>query len=161
MQKVHQLSSGTIKFESGKRMVIDDSKSLYIKNHFKGKKLAIFYKFIAELEAIKLHNDVTDNIEEFNNSNKHIALQIVSGREGINLSKADYIVYYNIDFSAVSYWQSRDRMTTKERFFNNVYWLFSDCGIENKIYKAVANKKDYTLQTFKKDDRATVSKEVN
>ena len=159
MQKVHQLSSGTIKFESGNRMVIDNSKALFIKKHFKGKKLAIFYKFIAEFEAIKEVLDVTQDVNEFNTTDKHIALQIVSGREGINLSKADCLVYYNIDFSAVSYWQSRDRLTTKDRLTNDVYWIFAKGGIEKQIYKAVLDKKDYTLNTFKKDERTRLSEE--
>jgi len=151
MQKLHQIYSGTVKFESGNSMVLDQSKALFIRDRFEGKKLAIFYKFKEELNAIKSVLDTTDNIEEFNNTDKHIALQIVSGREGINLSKADNIVYYNIDFSAVSYWQSRDRMTTINRANNTVFWLFSKGGIESKIYKSVMNKKNYTLQSFKKD----------
>ena len=76
---------------------------------------------------------------------------IVSGREGISLSQAECLVYYNIDFSATSYWQSRDRMTTKERLKNNVYWVFAKDGIENDIYKTVIKKKDYTVNHFKKD----------
>lgn len=149
MQKCHQLYSGTIKFEDGSRTVFDDTKSKFIADHFYGKKLAIFYKFIAELEAIKMHLNITQDIEEFNNSDKHIALQIVSGREGINLSKADVLIYYNIDFSAVSYWQSRDRMTTIKRSESQVYWIFSSGGIEHQIYKAVSKKKDFVLRTFK------------
>tara|TARA_R110000744_G_scaffold268518_1_gene382075 strand:- start:13 stop:1215 length:1203 start_codon:yes stop_codon:yes gene_type:complete len=151
MQKVHQLSSGTVKFESGNSKIIDYSKVHYIRDNFKGKKLAIFYKFKAELKAIKEVLDITEDINEFNTTDKSIALQFVSGREGINLSKADCIVAYNIDFSAITYWQFRDRMTTINRKENNVYWLFSKGGIEYKIYKAVMNKKNYTLQTFKKE----------
>lgn len=149
MQKCHQMYSGTVKFEDGSRIVFDYSKSVYIADKFKGKKMAIFYKFIAELDAIRKHIDVTQDIEEFNNSDKSIALQIVSGREGINLSKADVLVYYNIDFSAVSYWQSRDRMTTIDRKKSEVYWIFSKGGIEHQIYKAVSKKKDFVLQTFR------------
>jgi hypothetical protein len=78
-------------------------------------------------------------------------LQIVSSREGISLRKADYLVYYNIDFSATSYWQSKDRMTTKERLENQIFWVFAKGGIEQEIYKAVTKKKDYTLNHFKKD----------
>ena len=78
-------------------------------------------------------------------------MQIVSGREGISLRKAEALVYYNIDFSATSYWQSRDRMTTKDRKYNKIYWVFSKGGIEKQIYKSVLNKKDYTLKHFKKD----------
>ena len=94
---------------------------------------------------------LTTELEEFNSTDKNIALQIVSGREGISLSKAKCLVYYNIDFSATSYWQSRDRMTTKERLKNNVYWVFAKDGIEKDIYKTVVKKKDYTVNHFKKD----------
>ena len=87
----------------------------------------------------------------FNTTPRSIALQIVSGREGISLRKAEALVYYNIDFSATSYWQSRDRMTTKDRLYNKIYWVFSKTGIEKQIYKAVVKKKDYTLNHFKKD----------
>ena len=152
MSKTHQLYSGTVKFESGNTMTIDDSKALFIKDKFKDK-IAIFYKFKAEYDCLKeiYKDELTDNLEEFNSTNKSIALQIVSGREGISLSNAKYLVYYNIDFSALSYWQSRDRLTTMDRLSNDIYWIFSEGGIEDKIYKAVSNKKNYTLNVFKKD----------
>jgi len=157
MNKMHQLYSGTIKFESGKSMVIDDSKARFIKEYFDGSKIAIFYKFKEELNALKAiyGDDLTTELSVFEETDKVIALQIVSGREGISLKHADYLVYYNIDFSATSYWQSRDRMTTKERTFNKVYWVFSmhethGVGIEHDVYEAVNDKKDYTLNIFKK-----------
>ena len=153
MTKVHQLCSGTIKFESGNSMVIDTSKVEFIKKYFKNKKIGIFYKFKEELNALKkiYKDNLCTTLDEFNNTNKNIALQIVSGREGISLRKADALVYYNIDFSATSYWQSRDRMTTKDRLKNEVYWVFSKDGIEKDIYKAVVKKKDYTLAHFRRD----------
>ena len=153
MSKLHQMYSGTVKFESGKSMVIDSSKAKFIKKRFEGKKIGIFYKFTAELKALQeeFGDDLCTELEEFENTNKNIALQIVSGREGISLKQADCLVYYNIDFSATSYWQSRDRMTTKDRLKNDIYWIFSKDGIERQIYKAVSKKKDYTLQHFKSD----------
>lgn len=153
MQKLHQMYSGTVKFESGNSMVFDNSKAEFIKDTFSGKKIGIFYKFKEELNAIKnvFGDGICTELDEFNSTDKSIALQIVSGREGISLRNADYIVYYNIDFSATSYWQSRDRMTTKDRMNNKVYWIFSENGIEDKIYRAVCKKKDYTITHFKKD----------
>jgi len=152
MQKLHQIFSGTVKFESGNRMVLDDSKIQFIKERFKGIKIAIFYKFKAEFDMIKVAfgDDVCQYVEEFNSTEKNIALQIVSGREGVNLSSAKYLVYLNIDFSAVSYWQSRDRLTTMDRKSNNVFWVFANRGIESKIYATVKKKKDFTLSVFKK-----------
>jgi len=152
--KIHQLCSGTIKFESGNSKVIDWSKAQFIKNKFANNKIGIFYKFKEEYNALKhiYGETLTNDLETFNSDPKmNIALQVVSGREGISLKKADYLVYYNIDFSAVSYWQSRDRLTTMERKTNEIFWVFSKCGIESKIYKSVLNKKDYNLRIFKKD----------
>ncbi|MFY7956696.1 MAG: DEAD/DEAH box helicase family protein [Flavobacterium macrobrachii] len=152
-QKLHQLYSGTCKFEDGTSKVIDLSKAMFIDNHFKCQKIAIFYKFVEEFNALKniFGNRLTNDLEEFNTTDKNIALQIVSGREGISLAKAKYLVYYNIDFSAVSYWQSRDRLTTMDRKVNDVYWIFSKDGIESKIYASVIKKKDYNNETFKRD----------
>ena len=154
MTKLHQMYSGTIKFESGNRMVLDDSKAQYILNRFGSDKIAIFYKFSAELDMLKdvIGDRLTQDISEFDSDpNKWIALQIISGREGTNLSSADFLLYLNIDFSAVSYWQSRDRLTTMDRKENDVFWIFSKGGIESKIYKTVKNKKDFTLSVFKKE----------
>ena len=153
MTKMHQMYSGTIKFESGKSMIIDTSKAEFIKENFEGCKIGIFYKFKEELESLKqiFGDELTTDLDEFNTTWKNIALQIVSGREGISLMKAQYLVYYNIDFSATSYWQSRDRMTTMDRLKNQVFWIFAKDGIEHKIYKAVSDKKDYTVNHFKKD----------
>jgi hypothetical protein len=151
--KLHQLFSGTIKFESGNSQVIDYSKAILIQSRFYGKKIGIFYKFKEELNALKeiFKDDLTTELSVFEDTNKSIALQIVSGREGISLKDAEFLVYYNIDFSATSYWQSRDRMTTKERPVNKVYWIFAEGGIEDSIYKAVSKKKNYTLSHFKKN----------
>lgn len=160
MQKLHQMYSGTVKFECGDSMVIDDSKALFIANKFYSKKIGIFYKFKEELNALKsaFQDTLTTDLKEFRTTNKNIALQIVSGREGISLKEADCLVYYNIDFSAVSYWQSRDRLTTIDRATNDIYWVFSNGGIEEKIYQSVMNKKDYTLSVFRKDYGVKASK---
>ena len=153
MGKLHQIYSGTCKFESGNSMILDKSKALFIKERFKDIKIALFYKFKEEYNLLKevYGENLTDNLEEFNSTSKNIALQIVSGREGISLAAAKYIVYYNIDFSATSYWQSRDRLTTMDRMSNEIFWIFAEKGIEEKVYKAVSKKKNYTLTHFKKD----------
>jgi hypothetical protein len=151
MSKVHQLYSGTVKFESGNSMIIDDSKAEFIKERFSGVKIGIFYKFKEEYNLLKkvFGEKLCNTVEEFDSTDKNIALQIVSGREGISLRNAKYLIYLNIDFSATSYWQSRDRLSTMERLKNDVFWIFAENGIEFYIYKAVMNKKDFTLQFFR------------
>lgn len=152
MQKVHQLSSGTCKFEDGTSKVIDLSKANFIKEKFIGEKIAIFYKFKAEWDALLEvfgADNLTNSVEEFDTTDKCIALQIQSGKEGVSLRHAKYLVYYNIDFSSSSYWQSRDRMSTMDRLNNEVFWVFAKGGIEMQIYNTVLKKKDYTLAIFR------------
>jgi hypothetical protein len=153
MQKLHQIYSGTVILESGKAVVLDKTKAEFIRERFAGKRIAVFYKFQAELECLLsvFQEDMTTDLGKFHAGGcNNFAIQIVTGREGISLKEADYLVYYNIDFSATSYWQSRDRLTTMDRLENNVYWIFAEGGIEEKIYKVVQGKKNFTLQHFKK-----------
>lgn len=155
MQSVfHQLSSGTLKIDDTKRVTIDESKAWFIKSYFAGRKIAIFYKFIQEGEVLrKVFPDHTDVPEEFN-KHDHLTFicQIVSGREGTNLSTGDALVMYNIDFSAVSYWQSRQRMNSHDRKkANKMYWIFSERGIEKFVHRAVVKKQNYTKDYFVKD----------
>jgi hypothetical protein len=154
MQKMHQLWSGTCKFESGNSMVIDTSKAEFIKKHFAGSKLAMMYIFKEELNLISQvfgEENITNDLDEFNSTDKHFVGQVVSSREGISLKAADYLVMYNIQHSAVSYFQAKDRLTTIDRPNNEVFWIFSNGGIEEKIYKVVKAKKRYTTNIFKKD----------
>lgn len=157
MQKLHQIYSGSIICDEPEReaKAFDYTKAEFIKQYFQDKKIAIFYKFKAELYILMFvfGKEIGFDVEGFNNDSfRVIALQIVSGREGINLSKAEALIFYNIDFSATSYWQARARLQTKDREKDaQIYWVFSEGGIEDKIYKAVCDKKDYTLSHFKND----------
>jgi hypothetical protein len=157
MSKLHQVYSGTVIVDEPSRIgkPFDFTKGEFIKQHFSGKRLAIFYKFATEL-AVLVHvfsGEWTNDPASFQSGEKRVFLsQIVSGREGINLSEADCLVFMNIDFSATSYWQSRARIQTKDRTKDaKIYWIFALNGIEEKIHKAVMEKKDYTLSHFQKD----------
>lgn len=155
MQTVfHQLSSGTIKIDDKKSHTLDESKAWFVKSKFAGSKIAIFYKFIQEYELLKkVFPDHTSDDREFNKHDHLVYLkQIVSGRSGVDLQTADYLIMYNIDFSATSYWQGRERMGNRKRTKQNkMFWIFSEHGFEKKVYKAVVKKIPYTIAHFKKD----------
>jgi hypothetical protein len=156
LSKLHQIYTGTVIDEKNEGLVFDRSKAYWIKENFKGKKIAIFYKYKAEETMLYLtfgYDKFTTDPQEFaKSSDKWFLSQIQSGREGISLSTADALIMLNIDFSAVSYWQARARMQNKDREeASKVYWLFAEGGIEEKIYKAVKDKKDYTFSYFKND----------
>jgi SNF2 family DNA or RNA helicase len=101
--KLHQISSGTIITEAGKYKILDNYKALYIRDHYQNKKIAIFYKFISEGEMLReeFGSTITESPEEFNGSTDKIFIsQVQSGSMGINLSTADILIFFNIDFSA-------------------------------------------------------------
>jgi hypothetical protein len=155
MQKIHQICSGTVKTEDGNAIIFDTTKADFIKERFKGQKIAIFYKYIAEGLMLKyaFAGRIIEDPQAFNEAGGDAVFisQVQSGREGINLSSAEALIMFNIDFSAVSYWQSRARMQTKDRTeASKVYWIFTTGGIEDKIFGMVQNKKDFTLSHFKK-----------
>ena len=151
MCKIHQLESGTIKFESGNSMILDESKAYFIRDYFKGKKLAIFYYYKEEelLLRIAFPNHTSD-IEEFNNSDKHYIGQQYSSAMGINLSSADCLVFYNFGFSGTNYLQSIDRLTTISRKENDVYFVYGKGSLTEKIHNVVKQKKNFTEAQFNK-----------
>jgi SNF2 family DNA or RNA helicase len=152
--KVHQVYSGTIICESGSRKIIDTSKAKAIWRWFYGRKIAIFYKYISEFELLtKVFPNYTTDPQVFaRSSNAILLLQVAAGSMGVDLSSAEAIVFYNIDFSATNYWQARSRLFHKDRKNDaKVYWVFAQNGIEKKIYSVVQKKKDYTARYFQKD----------
>lgn len=150
--KLHQIYSGTVIGER-RAYIFDYSKALYIKNHYSGQKIAVYYKYKQEGEMLQqILRDVTFNPDEFRHTNKIFISQIQAGGMGIDLSTADILIFLNIDFSATLYWQARARLQALNRErVPEVHWLFSNGGIESKIYKVVQKKKNYTLSFFKRD----------
>jgi hypothetical protein len=113
----------------------------------------IFYKYIGEYKILKtiFPNHYTDP-QKFNAAPKGVFIsQFQSGREGIRLDTTDHLIYYNIDFSYLSYEQAKSRILDLNRTKTPIlYWLFSDTGLENEIYKTVKRKKNFTVYYFNK-----------
>lgn len=152
--KVHQLINGHCIIEKDDLSVFTEVfstyKADYINKRFKGLKIAVMYYYQAELDILKqvFGKNITTDLEEFNTNNKNLALQ-QSSTEGMNVSKADAIVYMNLGFSGKNYLQSRDRLTVKGREDNNVYYICEDYGMTEKILKTVQAKKDFNSKLFK------------
>lgn len=155
-QKFHQIFSGTVIDEKKDAICFDHTKAKFIKERFAGQKIAVFYKFRAEyimLVGTFGIDRLTEDPEEFNRRDDLIFVsQMQSGCMGVNLSSADCMIMMNIDFSSTVYWQVRARLQSKDREKEAiVYWIFSEGGIEEKAYRQVIKKKDFTLSYFMKD----------
>jgi hypothetical protein len=150
--KTHQIYSGTVIGENG-TYSFDDTKVKAIQRKFANRKIAIFTVYQAEADMIRsLIPNCVNTPEAFNEDPTATYVgQIRSSREGVNLSSADCLVYYNIEFSSLSYLQGRDRATTKDRTIPpEVWFIMAENGIELKIYNTVMNKSDFTHAHFKK-----------
>jgi hypothetical protein len=150
MQKIHQLENGTIIFESGNSKILDYSKGEFIKNYFVGKKLAIIYNFKNELTLLHdvFKDKATTDLNEFNTTDKHYLGQQVSSCEGISLSKADALVFYNFGYSGKNFIQAIDRLTLKDRASNDVYFIFEKGSLTEAIYKTINKKEKFNLKQF-------------
>jgi len=161
-QCFHQLSSGTIitgEDPSKKYHVIDESKAHFIKQKFAGKKIAIYYYYVSEGELLRrLFPMNTDSPELFNASDNLVFIrQMVSGSLGVNISTCDWLLMYNIGFSANIYWQVRARMQTKDRTApSRLGWIFSKNGIEKYVLKVLQKKKNFTTAYFIRDFKIDV-----
>ena len=154
--KVHQIYNGhcIIEHVNGEtsNFIFSDYKVEFIKERFKQDKIVIMYYYQNELKMIEsvFGEAVTTDIDEFNNTNKSFALQ-QSSSEGMNLSKAKYLVYLNLGFSGKNYIQSRDRMTVQSRKENNIYFICESDGITKNILQAVTKKKNFNTRIFKQN----------
>jgi hypothetical protein len=152
--KVHQIYNGHCIIEDGEtsNVILDTYKVDFIRERFKGDKIVIMYYYQNELKMIEsvFGEALTTDIDEFNNTDKSFALQ-QNTTEGINLSKADALVYLNLGFSGKNWIQSRDRMTVMGRKENNIYVICESDGITEKILQAVTKKKNFNSRMFKQN----------
>lgn len=155
MGKLHQIYSGTVlkTMDDGSEeaMFFDDSKIQYIKNEFKGQRIAILYKFKEEGRVLAQHfPNSTDNPEEFREGKTdYFISQLTRVAEGVNLATADALVFYSIDFSSRTYIQSRQRLQTIDRETQPVaHFIFATGGIEDRVYKVVKSKQNFTKKYY-------------
>jgi len=154
--KVHQLYNGhcIVEDQNGETFnkIFNFYKVDFIRERFKHDKIVIMYYYLNELKMIEsvFGEAVTTDIDEFNTTDKSFALQ-QNTTEGINLSKADALVYLNLGFSGKNWIQSRDRMTVQSRKDNNIYIICESNGITEKILKAVTKKKNFNSRLFKQN----------
>lgn len=153
MAYVHQLCSGTV-ISGEDRLVVDYSKVDYIAKNWRRKRKAIFYCYVAEGDLLrKWFPNCTSSPEEFHENPKlDFICQIKSGQEGTDLSAADVIIFYNISYSASSYFQGRARGQHQQAPDMEVHWLFSDNGFERDVFNLITGdngKKRYTTSHFR------------
>ncbi len=124
-------------------------------------RVIIFYNFDKELELIKsvckkLNKPISivngkcrdlSNYEKFNNSITLIQYQ--AGSMGLNLQKANVIVYFSLTMSSELFEQSKKRthrIGQQQTCF--YYYLLTEGSVDEEIYNTLLERKDYTDRLF-------------
>ena len=127
------------------------------------KRLVIFYNFTAELTAMKKAIGNIRPFSEVNGSVKSLAhyekwdnsitfVQYQSGAMGLNLQKADTIIYFSLPLSSELFEQSKKRIHRIGQQNKCTYYIFMcENSVEQKIYSTLQERKDYTDKLFEKD----------
>lgn len=125
-------------------------------------RLIVFYNFTEELEEMKSvickrsysvvngHERNLDNYENVSNSITFIQYQ--AGAMGLNLQKANKIIYFTLPLSSELFEQSKKRIhrigQNKPCFY---YTLICTGSIEERIAYTLAKRNNYTQELFNKD----------
>ena len=126
-------------------------------------RMVIFYNFNAELEQLKVICEELDkpisqvngsvkDLDNFENiDNTVLLVQYQAGAMGLNLQKANKIIYFSLTESSDLFEQSKKRIhrigTTQPCFY---YILMCENSVEEDIYKSLLLKQDYNDALFKK-----------
>ena len=121
-------------------------------------RLIIFYNFQEELQVIKsltnrpmsFVNGMTKDLEAYEHEQDSITLiQYQAGSMGLNLQKANKIIYFSLTLSAEQWLQSKKRTNrigqTRTCFY---YYLLTSNSIDEHILQTLEKRRDYTMELF-------------
>lgn len=128
-------------------------------------RLIVFYNFTAELDAMKhicdalgraysqVNGQVKDLYAYEEKDDSVTFLQYQAGAMGLNLQKANKIIYFTPPLSSELFEQSKKRIhrigQDKPCFY---YYLTCKNSIEEKIYRTLEMRKDYTDALFERGE---------
>lgn len=122
-------------------------------------RLIVFYNFKQELEKMvelidKPYSLVNGSVKDLTNyenyDNSITFIQYQSGSMGLNLQKANKIIYFTPTLSSEMFEQSKKRIHRLGQKESCFYYKLV-CGIEYKIYNTLSMRKDFTDKLFEED----------
>lgn len=121
-------------------------------------RLIVFYNFDEELNTLKELTDrpisvVNGNIRDLENyetqDNSITFIQYQAGSKGLNLQKANKIIYFSLPLSVENFMQSQKRIHRIGQKNNCFYYILeAKNSIDTKIYNSLKKGEDYTNYLF-------------
>ena len=128
-------------------------------------RIIIFYNFNKELEIIqqlcqKLEKPISvvnGNIKDLKNFNQYensiTLVQYQAGAMGLNLQKANKIIYFSLPLQSELFEQSKKRIHRIGQEKTCFYWyLITENTVEEQIYQTLKERRDYTNKLFEESD---------
>lgn len=125
-------------------------------------RLVVFYNFTAEKDIlarlverpISLVNGKTRDLENYEKYDNSITfIQYQAGAKGLNLQKANKVVYFSLPLSCENYMQSQKRVHRMGQERPCFYYILeTENSIDGKILEALNRQEDYTNILFEKDE---------
>lgn len=128
-------------------------------------RLIVFYSFNAELEKLRsisseckrpvsVVNGNEKNLDNYETHEDSITfIQYQAGSKGLNLQKANRMIFFTPTLSAEDYLQAKKRIhrinQTKTCFY---YLLVCESSVEEKIYRTLAKRENYTNVLFESEE---------
>lgn len=122
-------------------------------------RLIVFYNFNKELELImnidrplSFVNGSVKDLEAYENCNNSVTLiQYQSGATGLNLQKANKVIYFSPPLSSSLFEQSKKRIHRIGQNSKCLYYcLYCPGTVEEHIYEVLDKRKDYTEALFRR-----------
>ena len=154
LQKLHQISGGTVKLEDGS-VFLHHSKVDYIRTNFK-KKTVVFTNYIAERELIIESLDgCTSSVEEFLNGGfNYFVGSIKSYSEGVSFAFDSFgaeipnLVLYSLSWSGTTYIQCIQRLSHPKRVSQPLIHVLLASKVDRSVFKAISSKKDFNSRLY-------------